>query len=102
MKYTLGSSAPSNIFHNQHKTLNNLYLYTHFFVKQRRFYNGKTTCYCQRIAQKWLGIGYSMFVLVMEYIRGSGAPECIFHNKHKTLYNLFSPDQAVSCVGFTS
>ena len=25
MKYTLGSSAPSYIFHNQHKTLNNLY-----------------------------------------------------------------------------
>ena len=24
----------------------------------------------------------------MEYIRGSGAPECIFHNQHKTLYNL--------------
>ena len=46
--------------------------------------------------------GHSMFVLVMEYIRGSGAPECIFHNKHKTLYNLFSPDQAVSCVGFIS
>ena len=28
--------------------------------------------------------------------------ELIFHNKHKTLYNLFSPDPAVSCVGFTS
>ena len=28
-------------------------------------------------------------------IRGSGAPECIFHNEHKTLYNLFSPDPAV-------
>ena len=28
MKYTLGSSAPSYIFHNQHKTLNNLYKYT--------------------------------------------------------------------------
>ena len=26
MKYTLGSSAPSYIFHNQHKTLNNLYV----------------------------------------------------------------------------
>ena len=26
----------------------------------------------------------------------------IFHNKHKTLYNLFSPDPAVSCDGFTS
>ena len=38
------------------------------------------------------------FVLVMEYIRGSEAPECIFHNQHKTLYNLFSPDPAVSCV----
>ena len=38
----------------------------------------------------------------MEYIRRSRAPECIFHNKHKTLYNLFSPDPAVSCVGFTS
>ena len=35
----------------------------------------------------------------MEYIRGSGALECIFHNKHKTLYNLFSPDLGVSCVG---
>ena len=34
----------------------------------------------------------------MEYIRGSGAPECIFHKQHKTLYNLFSPDPAVSCV----
>ena len=33
----------------------------------------------------------------MEYIR-----ECIFHNKHKTLYNLFSPDPAVSCVDFIS
>ena len=42
------------------------------------------------------------FVLVMEYIRGSGAPECIFHKQHKTLYNLFSPDPAVSCVDFTS
>ena len=30
----------------------------------------------------------------MEYIRGSGAPEFIFHNKHKALYNLFSPDPA--------
>ena len=37
--------------------------------------------------------------ITMEYIRGSRAPECIFHNKHKTLYNLFSPDPAVSCVG---
>ena len=37
----------------------------------------------------------------MEYIRGSGAPECIFHNEHKTLYNLFSPDPAVSCVADT-
>ena len=34
----------------------------------------------------------------MEYIRGSGAPECIFHNQHKTLNNLFSPDPAFSCV----
>ena len=25
--------------------------------------------------------------------------EQIFHNRHKTLYNLFSPDPAVSCVG---
>ena len=31
----------------------------------------------------------------MEYIRWSGATECIFHNKHKTLYNLFSPGPAV-------
>ena len=28
MKYTLGSFAPSYIFHNQHKTLNNLYILT--------------------------------------------------------------------------
>ena len=41
------------------------------------------------------------FVLIMEYIRGSRAPECIFHNKHITLYYLFSPDPAVSCVCFT-
>ena len=34
----------------------------------------------------------------MEYIGGSGAPKCVFHNKHKTLYNLFCPDPAVSCV----
>ena len=34
----------------------------------------------------------------MEYIRGSEAPECIFHKQHKTLYNVFSPDPAVSCV----
>ena len=37
----------------------------------------------------------------MEYIRGRGVPECIFHNKHKTLYNLLSPDPAVSCVADT-
>ena len=42
-----------------------------------------------------------MFVLVMEYIPGSIAPECIFHYEHKTLYNLFSPDPAVSCVADT-
>ena len=41
------------------------------------------------------------FVLVMEYIRGSSAPECILHNEHKTLYNLFSPDPGVSCVADT-
>ena len=41
---------------------------------------------------------FNVFLLVMEYIRGSGAPECIFQNLNKTLYNLFSPDQAVSCV----
>ena len=34
----------------------------------------------------------------MEYIRANGAPECIFHNQHKTLHNLLSPDPAVSCV----
>ena len=42
-----------------------------------------------------------MFVLFMEYIRGWEAPQCIFHNKHKTLYYLFSPDPAVSCVADT-
>ena len=33
----------------------------------------------------------------MEYIRRSEATECIFHNEHKTLYNLFNADPAVSC-----
>ena len=37
-------------------------------------------------------------MLLIEYIRGSGAPECTFHNEHKTLYYLFSPGSAVSCV----
>ena len=32
------------------------------------------------------------------YIRGSGAPKCIFHNQHIVLYNTFSPDPVVSCV----
>ena len=31
-------------------------------------------------------------------MRGSGAAECIFHNQHEKLHNLFSTDQAVSCV----
>ena len=26
------------------------------------------------------------------------SPECIFHKQHKTLYNIFSPDPAGSCV----
>ena len=43
-----------------------------------------------------------MFCVGYGILGGSGAPECIFHNEHKTLYNLFSPDPAVSCVGFTS
>ena len=34
----------------------------------------------------------------MEHIRGSGAPECIFHYQHKTLNNLVSPGPAASCV----
>ena len=37
----------------------------------------------------------------MEYTRGSRAAECIFHNVHCTLYNLFNPDPAVSCVADT-
>ena len=41
-------------------------------------------------------------MLVMEYIWGSRAPEGIFHNRHKAVYNLFIPDPAVSCVNFTS
>ena len=36
-------------------------------------------------------------MLVVEYIRRSGATEYIFHNEHKTLYNLFNADPAVSC-----
>ena len=47
-----------------------------------------------------LCIGYSMFCVGYE-IYTSGAPACIFHNKHKTLYNLFSPDPAVSYVADT-
>ena len=39
-----------------------------------------------------ISIGYSSFCVVYGiYLRGSGAPEYIFHNKHKTLNNLFSP-----------
>ena len=34
----------------------------------------------------------------MEYIRECRAPKCIFHNRHKTLNNLFSLNPAVSCV----
>ena len=37
----------------------------------------------------------------MKYTVGSSgytAPSYIFHNQHKTLYNLFSPDPAVSSV----
>ena len=37
-------------------------------------------------------------MLVIEYKRGNGAPECIFQNQHKTWYNIFSPDPAVFCV----
>ena len=46
-----------------------------------------------------LRIGYSIFfALVVEYI-GTGAPECIFHNQLKTLYNHYStgPGQSVFC-----
>ena len=53
---------------------------------------------------KWniICIGYSMFCVGYGiYIRGSGAPECIFQNKHKTLYKLFSPDPALSCAADT-
>ena len=41
---------------------------------------------------------FNVLCWVMEYIRGSKAPECIFHKQHKTLYNVYSPDPAVSCV----
>ena len=54
------------------------------------YQNGAEHVICDVIASTlWprLCIGYSMFVLVME-----------FHNQHKTLYNLFSPDPSVSCV----
>ena len=47
---------------------------------------------------QYISIGYSMFCVGY----GIYTTECIFHNQHKTLYNLFSPDPAVSCVGFTS
>ena len=50
------------------------------------------------LTKVWVVKVIQCFVLVMEYIRGSEAPECIFHKQHKTLYNLFSPDPAVSCV----
>ena len=38
------------------------------------------------------------FVLVMEYIPESGAPECIFHI-HKTLYNICI-GYSMFCVGY--
>ena len=44
-------------------------------------------------------ICYSMFCVGNGILIGSGAPECIFHNQHNTLFNLFSPDLAVSYVG---
>ena len=37
IKYTLGSSASSYIFHNQHKTLNNLYLTHHRLTPFRSY-----------------------------------------------------------------
>ena len=43
-------------------------------------------------------IGYLMFCVGYGTIRGIRAPECIFRNQHKTLYNLFSTDPDVSCV----
>ena len=38
MKYTLGSFAPSYIFHNHHKTSNNLYLFMLFVIPKPIFY----------------------------------------------------------------
>ena len=39
----------------------------------------------------------------MEYIYEGAElpPDCIFQNKHKTLYKLFSPDPALSCAADT-
>ena len=39
------------------------------------------------------------FVLVIEYLRGSGTLECIIYNQHKAMYNLLSPGPALSCAG---
>ena len=57
----------------------------------------KTNC-MQSIEQvsTWEVFRYRLFNILC--IRGSGVPDWIFHNQHKTLYNLFSPDPAVSCV----
>ena len=41
MKYTLGSSAPLFIFHNLHKTLNNLYVYVALYRKYSNCWTGQ-------------------------------------------------------------
>ena len=46
---------------------------------------------------------FNVLCWLLNIYEGAELPSVYFiTNKHKTLYNLFSPDQAVSCVGFTS
>ena len=45
-----------------------------------------------------VSIGYSMFRVCYGIYTRERSSRFIFHNQHKTLYNLFSPDPAVSNV----
>ena len=46
-----------------------------------------------------LCIGYSKFCVGYGIYTREPRSECLFDNHYKTLYYLFSPDPAVSCVG---
>ena len=54
MKYTLESSAPSYIFHNQHKTLNNLYIMA--LIRLYRWAGCYAPCYLQTGEDRFLHV----------------------------------------------